>query len=157
MSKRETYLVFRLDGEPFSVPVRRVEEVLEYEEPTCIPRAPEYLLGIVNVRGRLIPVLDLRRRFELPPAETTVNSRYIVLSLDWEGETVPLGVLADAVEGVIEIDEETIADPPAFGARGGSFLRGTTRHNDAIYMVLEVDSILTAARLHEDFAALAHL
>lgn len=157
MSKGETYLLFCLEGEPFSVPVQRVEEVLEYEEPTCIPRSPEYLLGIVNVRGRLIPILDLRRRFGLPPGEITVNSRFVVLNLDWEGEAVPLGLLVDTVEGVIDFDEDLITAPPTLGKNRGdnSFLRGTARHNDSIYMVLEVDRILPGDTLHRDFATVS--
>lgn len=166
MSNLQTYLVFCLNGEPFSVPVQRVEEVLEYGRPTYIPRAPEYLRGIVNVRGRLIPVLDLRCRFGITPAEITTNNQIIILNLNWDGETVPLGILVDDVEGVIDLDEDTITDPPSLGRPNSSpregeadrpshdadFLRGTARHDGKIYMVLDVDRILVADRLHRDFA-----
>ena len=156
MSRQETHLLFRLGGEPYSLPVQRVEEVLDYEEPTCIPRSPDYLLGVVNVRGRLIPVLNLRRRFGLPSTEMTTSSRFIVLNLSWGGETVPLGILVDAVEGVIDIDTDSISDPPGTADRGESdFLRGTVRCNDSIYLVLEVDRILTSDMLHNDFAAVS--
>lgn len=164
MSKQETYLVFRLREDPFVVPVGRVEEVLEYERPTVIPRAPDYLLGIVNVRGRLIPILDLRRRFEIPPTEITVSSRFVVLNLSWDGETVPLGILVDLVDGVVDLDTDTIAALPPVGRETEKdadtlgetgFLQGTARHGDSIYMVLDVDRILVNDTLHRDFASLS--
>lgn len=157
MSESKTHLGFHLNEEPFAIPVDRVEEVIEYAGPTLIPRAPEYLLGVVNIRGRLIPIMDLRRRFDLGPAMITATSRFIVLNLSWDGEIVSLGALVDSVSGVLDLDEETISPPPTLGGRSSDFLRGTVRYDDKIYMVLEVDSILPADTLREDFAALSRV
>ncbi len=149
-----TWLVFQLAEESYVVPVTRVDEVLEYTTPTCIPRSPVYLRGILNVRGRLIPVLDLRRRFGLAVADITHDSRIVVINLDWEGDTVPLGVLVDAVSGVVDLPPEALSDPPTLGRNGdgdGGVLTGTARWNEEILLVLDPDSILTAEMVHRDF------
>ncbi|TVR04808.1 MAG: hypothetical protein EA403_04350, partial [Spirochaetaceae bacterium] len=145
-----------LDGEEYAISVERVEEVIEYEVPTPVPRSPAYLLGIINVRGRLVPILDLRRRFGLLPAEATVNSRFVVLDLHWAKESLSLGVLTDSVQGVIDIPQDAMGPPPKIGRAGAeAFLKGTARVQDRILMVMEVDQILTPALVHEGFAELS--
>lgn len=156
MVDRHTFLVFGLGEEAYAISVERVEEVIEYESPTVVPRSPDYLLGIINVRGRLVPILDLRRRFGLPPAETTVDSRFIVLDLHWGNETLSLGVLADSVRGVVDIPDDVMGPPPSIGsASAEAFLRGTARLKDRIVLVMEVDQILTPDLVHQGFAELS--
>ena len=156
MVDRHTYLVFGLESEEYAIGVERVEEVIEYEIPTPVPRTPDYLLGIINVRGRLVPILDLRRRFGLPPAEATVDSRFIVLDLHWDKESLSLGVLTDSVQGVIDIPKDAMGPPPRIGRTGSeAFLQGTARMQERILLVMEVDQILTPALVREGFAELS--
>ncbi len=151
----QTYLLFRLAEESYAVEVGRVEEVLEYEPPTFVPRSPACLLGIVNVRGRLVPILDLRRRFGLPEHEHSGESRFIVMNLKWEGDDVSLGVLADAVEGVADLPGEALAPPPKVGrAVESEFLKSVARHKDRILLLMDVDRLLTPEYLHQRFAEL---
>src|SRR5687768_11578253 len=110
------FLTFGLGSELFAIDVQRVREVLDLSPITRVPQAAEFMLGVVNVRGSAVPVINLRSRFGLPAAATTVNTRIIVLDLTYEGEVTPLGALADSVNEVLEIDESQIAPPPRIGA-----------------------------------------
>ncbi len=153
-SHRGTWLVFHLADESYVVPVTRVDEILEYTKPTSVPRSPEYLRGVLNVRGRLIPILDLRRRLTLPVVDVTHESRIVVLDLHWDGESVLLGVVVDAVSSVVELPTDALSDPPAVGRHGDDeFLTGTARLDGEILLVVEVDRLLTPEMVQKDFRA----
>ena len=106
------YITFKLGGELFAINVGQVREVLEISQITRVPTAPGYMRGVVNVRGRAIPVVDLRMKFGLPKASDTVNSRVVVMELELDGETTVVGGIADSVHEVIELEPGQINPPP---------------------------------------------
>jgi purine-binding chemotaxis protein CheW len=142
------YITFRLGDELFAIGVSQVREVLEIARITRVPTAPEFMRGVVNVRGKAIPVVDLRRRFGLPPAEDTLHTRIIVLELDLDGETTVLGGVADSVHEVIELEPGQIDPPPRIAMRWRTeFIRGMGRRGDDFIIVLDIDSVFSSEDL----------
>ena len=110
----------------------------------------------ISFRGSLVPILDLRRRFGLPDADHTGDSRFIVMALHWGEESISLGVLTDSVQGVIDLPPEVIGPPPTIGQGVEStFLCGTARYQDRILLLMDVDQILSPDLIHQGFAALS--
>jgi len=98
----QTYLSFRLGEEVFAINVSKVLNILEMKPITRVPKSPEYMKGVINLRGTVLPVVDLRLKFSLPENEITVDTNIIVLNIDKEGEPVTLGILVDSVKEVLE-------------------------------------------------------
>jgi purine-binding chemotaxis protein CheW len=161
-----TYLVFRLGEEHYAAPVTDVEEVLEPQSITVVPRCPAYLLGIINVRGSLIPVMDLRKRFGVgavggaPEASGAANAEaraaagghIVVFRMQHGEERIQMGVVVDGVEGVVDLDEGSLEPPPRVGAElDGSVIQGMARHGERILLVVEADALLSKEQLDADF------
>jgi purine-binding chemotaxis protein CheW len=143
-------MTFKLGDELFAVNVSQVREVLEVEQITKIPTAPEYMRGVVNVRSQAIPVVDLRSRFELQPVADTVNTRVIVLELNIDGETAVLGGLADSVQEVIELESSDINPPPRIAKRWcTNFITGMAKRGETFIIVLDVNAVFSAHDLLE--------
>ena len=104
ISETSQYMTFKLGGELFAINVAQVREVLEVAQITKVPTAPQYMRGVVNVRGQATPVVDLRLKFGLPESPDTVHTRIIVMELDLDGEATVLGGIADSVHEVIELE-----------------------------------------------------
>ncbi len=148
----EKHLTFRVADETYGVPVAQVEEVLEHYAITRVPRCPEFLLGVINVRGRLIPVMDLRLRLGLEASSLTEETRIVVLTVTYDGEELSIGARADQVEGVIDIEPEQIEAPPRLGGGAEDVgLAGTARTEDAICLLLDVNRLITAQYLNKQF------
>ena len=111
------YLTFMLVDEIFALDVANVREILEYSSVTKVPRTPDFLLGIINVRGSVVPVVDMRIKLGLPASEPTVDTCIIVTEVSLEEETAIVGALVDAVQEVFELEAEMIEHPPRIGAR----------------------------------------
>ena len=142
------YLTFRLGDELFAVNVFKAREVLDLTHITRVPTAPEYLRGVVNVRGNSIPVVDLRLKFGLPMAADTRNTRIIVLELEIDGESVVVGGLADAVHEVMELDPQDINDPPTLGMRWRTeLILGMGRRDDRFIIILDIERVFAASDL----------
>lgn len=136
---------FRIGAELFAINVQQVREVLDVSPITRVPNAAAHVLGVVNVRGRAIPVVDLRMRFGLPSATTTVNTRIIVLDLLIDDELTPVGALADSVNEVIELEEDQIAPAPRMATRWHSdFIRGLCKWGDEFLILLDIDRIFSS-------------
>lgn len=164
-----THLVFRLTGEHYAAPVGDVEEVLEWQPVTVVPRCPDYLLGIINVRGTLIPVVDLRLRFAMDGDEGRAaegagedaepagdNERHIlVVLITYAGERIEMGLVVDSVEGVIDLDEATLEPPPAIGrGMGSSAVEGLARVGERILLIVDPGRLVPKEQLDADFDAL---
>ena len=142
------YITFKLGDELFAIDVDQVREVLEISRITNVPTAPAYMRGVVNVRGKAIPVVDLRLRFGLPKGTDTVNSRIVVLELELEGEAVVLGGIADSVHEVIEIEPANIDPPPQIAMRWRSeFIQGMGRRGDEFIIILDVNAVFCSEEL----------
>ncbi|MBK1877474.1 chemotaxis protein CheW [Pelagicoccus mobilis] len=142
------FITFRLGDELFAINVSQVREVLELSEITKVPTAPDFMKGVVNVRGTAIPVVDLRQKFGLPSVENTVNSRILVLELELDGEECILGGIADSVHEVIELDQESVSPPPSIAMRWRSeFIQGMGKHRDQFVILLDIDAVFSSEEL----------
>lgn len=142
------YMTFKLGDELFAINVSQVREVLEVMHITRVPTAPDYMRGVVNVRGKAIPVVDLRLRFGLPKATETVHSRIVVMELDLDGEATVLGGIADSVHEVIELEPAAINDPPRIAMRWRTeFIEGMGRRGDEFIIILDVNAVFSSEEL----------
>ena len=141
------YMTFKLGDELFAINVAQVREVLEVTQITRVPTAPQYMRGVVNVRGQSVPVVDLRLRFGLPEGVETVHTRIIVMELELDGELAVLGGMADSVHEVIELDPESINPPPRIAMRWRSeFIEGMGKRGDDFIIILDFNSVF----MHDD-------
>jgi purine-binding chemotaxis protein CheW len=125
-----------------------VREVLEVSTITKVPTAPEYMRGVVNVRGKAIPVVDLRLRFGLSATMDTMSTRVVVMELMLDGETTVLGGLADSVHEVIEIEASSIGPPPRIAMRWRSeFIEGMGRRGEDFIIILNVNAVFASEEL----------
>ena len=142
------YMTFKLGNELFAINVEQVREVLEISTFTRVPNAPDYMRGVVNVRGAAIPVADLRQRFGLPSIADTLTTRIIVMELLIDGQITVLGGLADSVHEVIELDSTQINPPPRIAMRWRSeFIQGMARRNDDFLIILDVNAVFSSDEL----------
>ena len=139
---RTTKIVwFRLGADDFATDIFSVERVLRYQTPTAIPNVPEWIEGVIEYQGRVVPVVSLRRRFQLPAAAPTGDTRILVLKSG--GEWV--GAVVDAVQEVTSFDSSLLSPPPAlFRGLAREYLRGIARHNDRLLIYLEIDRLLSS-------------
>lgn len=144
-------LTFLLEDEIFSLDIAKVHEVLDYTLITRVPRMPEYLQGVINLRGRVVPVVDLRLLFGMPPTGVSVNTCIIIVEATVNSEPVVLGLLADAVQEVLELAPETIKPAPRIGTKLDSrFIKGMGRQGERFLIILDIDRVFSADDL--DFA-----
>ena len=140
------YITFKLGDELFAINVAQVREVLELPLITKVPTAPDYMRGVVNVRGKAIPVVDLRLKFGLPSTADTVNSRIVVLELELDGETTVVGGIADSVHEVIELEADQINPPPRIAMRWRTeLIQGMGKRGDEFIIILDINRVLTSA------------
>lgn len=145
-------LVFRIEGEAFAVTVDIVNEILDPQEPTPVPNADPFAPGVINVRGVVVPVVDVRSRMGMPPSAQSETARMIVLEQDVQGSLTKLAFMADAVEQVIDTDLDTLERVPDLGARWPQiFLRGAVRVGDDLIVILD-PATLFAPKTHQDAA-----
>src|SRR5215813_2545249 len=138
-------LTVRLGGEVFAIPASIVREILDVGRVTPVPTAPAFVRNLINVRGRVVPLADLRLRFEMPAAEPTMDTRIVVLEIALEGEPTSFAVLADKVYEVTQLDEVVSTDVPRIGSRWRpEFVVAIGQRNGQFVMVLDVDKVFAA-------------
>lgn len=141
-------LTFDLDEEIFAVEVHRVREVLDPTKITKIPRAPEFLLGVINVRGNVIPIVDLHKKLGMQQSDTDTDSRIVVLEAEMDGEITTLGALADSVREVTDLSAADIEPPPRIGSRWKSeFIRGIGKLEEEFVILLDIDRVFSTDEL----------
>jgi purine-binding chemotaxis protein CheW len=142
------YLTLTLDRELFAVDVAKVREVLDFTTITKIPRTPEYMRGVLNLRGSVVPVIDLRLKFGMTKTENKKNTCIIVLEIALEDEVVIWGALSDSVQEVFEFEPEQIEPAPKFGTKfKAEFLRGIGKREEKFIMILDIDRVFTTEEL----------
>ncbi|HTJ00931.1 MAG TPA: chemotaxis protein CheW [Dongiaceae bacterium] len=142
------YITFKLGDELFAINVAQVREVLELSQITRVPTAPDYMRGVVNVRGKAIPVVDLRLKFGLPPVPDTANSRIVVMDLELDGEATVVGGIADSVHEVIELEAGQISPPPRIAMRWRTeLIHGMGRRGDDFIIILNIDRVFLTEEL----------
>lgn len=144
----KTCLSFHLDHEVFAIDVSKVINILEMSHITKIPKAPEYMKGVINLRGTVLPVIDLRTKFGLPEKDTTVDTSIIVLNIDFLGELILIGTLVDAVKEVLELREDEIAPSPNIGTKFNSgIIEGMWRTGEKFIMILDIDKVFSTEEI----------
>lgn len=146
--KTTQYVTFKLGEEIFALDVAKVLEVLDVAPITRVPRSSDFMCGVINVRGSVVPVVDLRLKFGMERAENTMNTRILVMEINVEDETTVTGALADSVLDVMGLAEEEIEPPPKVGAkRGIEFVNGIGKHDDRFILILDMDRIFSAGEV----------
>lgn len=138
------FITFTLGAETFAVNVSQVREVLELSLITRVPGAPDCMRGVVNVRGKAVPVADLRAKFGLAHAADTINSRILVMELEIDGDTVVVGGIADSVQEVVELDAAQVSPPPRIGLRWRSeVIEGMARRGEDFVIILDLGAVFS--------------
>lgn len=136
------YLTFKLEDEVFGLAIGKVREVLDFTTITKVPRTPEYMRGVINLRGSVVPVVDLRLLFGLSATQSTINTCVIVLEVKVGGDTVIAGALADSVREVLELEPHEIESAPRLGTHlNTDFIEGMGKRNDQFLMLLNIDRV----------------
>ena len=142
------YLTFHLAGEQYALGILQVREILRYETVTAVPTAPAAVRGVLNLRGSVVPVVDLAVRFGMPPTEAGSRTCIVIVEVHSDGERTVMGILADSVSQVLELPAAEIEPPPAFGAGVRvEYLRGMARMGSKFALVLDLDRVLSLAEL----------
>ncbi|MBD9391468.1 chemotaxis protein CheW [Acidovorax sp. ACV01] len=150
--ERNQYLTFMLGGEIFAIGILHIKEIIEYGQLTSVPMMPGFIRGVINLRGAVVPVIDLSRRFGGAGSEITRRSCIVIVEAHVEDDTRVLGVVVDAVNAVLEISASEIEPAPAFGAKiRTDFIAGMGKIGDRFAILLDVDRVLSV----EEMAALS--
>ncbi len=143
------YLTFKLDGESFSTEISKVREVLEYTQITPVPRSPDFMRGVINLRGSVVPIVDLRLQFGMAATEQTVDSCIIIIEVNIEGTSTVLGALADSVQEVINLKKEQLEPAPSFGTRiNNDFVQHMGKVGDQFIMVLDINKVFSLEQIN---------
>jgi len=151
----QRFLTLTLGEELFAIDIFSVREILDYTDITRIPQTPEYMRGVVNVRGNAVPVVDLRMKFGLGRVERTLNTRIVIVEIKKDDTLSVMGALADSVKEVLELETDRIDPPPRMGAAvRADFIRGIGKHGDRFLLVLDVDKVFSSDEI-QDLSRLA--
>ncbi len=137
------YLTFELGEETYGVGILKVQEIIKMQEITKVPRTPEYMRGVINLRGKVMPVVSLRNLFGMEEAETSRNTCIIVMQVRQGESSVILGMIADKVSEVLEIGEDEMEPAPSFGSQVDThFILGMAKTKDAVKILLDADKLI---------------
>jgi purine-binding chemotaxis protein CheW len=140
------YLAFRLGKEDFAIQVLKVREIVGIQDITAVPQMPTYVKGVINLRGKVIPVVDLRLKFGLQEREYTLRTCIIVVQVKSAGVSVQTGVIVDEVSEVLNIVSAEIEDTPDFGEDVETpYLMGVAKVKGSVKMLLEIDQVLASS------------
>ena len=144
----QQYVTFSLGKELFGVEVSKTREILSLTPVTKVPQTPDYLLGVINLRGQVVPVVDMRLKLGLPAGADTEDTCIIVVDVLVDGETITVGALADAVREVLEIRSDQIEPPPRLGTRlKTEFITGMGKIDEQFMILLNIDRIFNSDEL----------
>ena len=141
---QQQYLTFMLGGEVFAIGILAIKEIIEYGNLTEVPMMPDYIRGVINLRGSVVPVVDLSARFGRKNTELTRRTCIVIIEVASDQEKQVIGVVVDAVNEVLEIQADQIEPPPAFGAKiRTDFIRGMGKVDGKFVIILNVDNVLS--------------
>jgi purine-binding chemotaxis protein CheW len=144
------YLTFQLASEEFGIQVLKVREIMGVQDITAVPQTPAHVKGVINLRGKVVPVIDLRLKFGLPAAEYTARTCIIVTQLKSDNSTVLIGVVVDCVAEVLSLSGQEIEDTPDFGEKLETrYLLGMAKVKGKVKILLDIDRILSEQDLHK--------
>jgi purine-binding chemotaxis protein CheW len=142
------YLTFSLAGEEYGIGILKVREIIGMMTVTPVPQTPEFVKGVINLRGKVIPVIDLRVRFGLDAASYTERTCIIVVEIHGETGSVPMGIVVDAVSEVLNIRGADIENTPTFGVKlNTDFILGMAKTDGGVKILLDIDKVLGSFRM----------
>jgi len=148
ISETTQFLTFKLDEELFALDIDKVREVLDFTSITKVPQTPDYMCGVINLRGSVVPVVDVRLKFGMTMAERTVHTCIIIVEVEMDGEKVVMGAMADAVQEVLDLAPDQIEPPPRIGSKlNADFMRGMGKHADHFIIILDIDRVFSGDEL----------
>jgi purine-binding chemotaxis protein CheW len=148
ITRTRQYLTFTLGEEHFALDVANVREILEFTSVTKVPQTPEFMRGVINLRGSVVPVMDMRLKFGMSITEKSVDTCVIVVEVSLEGETTVLGALVDSVQEVFELEPEQIEPAPRIGTKlRTEFIRGMGKRDDQFIIILDIDKVFSSDEL----------
>jgi len=163
--EEDQFLTFMLASEMFAIDILGIKEIIEYGDITVVPKMPKFVRGVINLRGAVVPVIDLSARFGRPTSPISRRTCIVIVEVDGEGERHDIGAMVDAVSAVLEIPESEIEPPPSFGTKiRPDFISGMGKVKDKFVIILDASKVLSIdemAMLSEvkdgsDVAALEH-
>ncbi len=147
-SEQGQYLTFYLGGEEYAIGILGVKEILEYPTVTTVPQTPPWIRGVINLRGAVVPVVDLSVKFGLPPSPVTKRTCVVIVETTLDATRAVMGIQVDAVSQVMDLAPEAIQPAPAFGTQVRvDFLRGMATLGAKFVLLLDVDRVLSAAEV----------
>jgi purine-binding chemotaxis protein CheW len=150
--KEGKYLTFALGSEEYGLEILKVREIIGYMDITAVPQTPHHVKGVINLRGQVIPVIDLRSKFGMETAEITEESCIIVVEISQGTQAFQTGIVVDHVQEVLDIDGSDIEDAPQFGSSVNTdFILGMGKIEDTVKILLDIDKVLAG----DDFSGLA--
>ena len=144
------YLTLTLGDELFALSIHCVREILDMTDITRIPQTPDYMRGVVNVRGGAVPVIDLRLKFGMEKGERTLNTRIVIVEIDRGDTKTAIGAVADSVKDVLDIDDDAIDPPPRMGTSITSdYLTGVGRWGERFVLILDTNKLFSTVELSD--------
>ncbi|HEX5337306.1 MAG TPA: chemotaxis protein CheW [Gallionella sp.] len=142
--QQRQYLTFMLGGEVFAIGILSIKEIIEYGQLTQVPRMPSFIRGVINLRGAVVPVIDLGSRFGKQPSGVSRRTCIVIIEIEHDGEQQVVGVMVDAVNEVLDISQSEIEPAPSFGAKiRADFIRGMGKVDGKFVIILDVDHVLS--------------
>jgi purine-binding chemotaxis protein CheW len=142
------YLTFKLSEEVFGVDVAQVREILDSIKITKVPQTPDFMCGVINLRGSVVPVIDMRLKFGLEKTNATVDTCIIVVEVKFDDENIVLGALVDSVQEVFELDPADIEAAPKIGTKHNTdYIKGMGKRDDRFIIILNIDKIFSSGDL----------
>lgn len=146
----QQYLTFMIAGEEYAISLLKVKEIIEYDTVTPVPKTPEWVRGVINLRGSVVPVIDLAVKFRLPASVAGRLTCIVITEVECGGEATIMGVMADSVRQVIDLKPEDVEHPPTFGTRVKvDYLLGMARSGKKFCLILNTEKVLSTDELLE--------
>ena len=153
----QQYLTFMIAGEEYAISLLQVKEIIEYDTVTPVPKTPEWVRGVINLRGSVVPVIDLAVKFRLPASVAGRLTCIVITEVECAGEATIMGVMADSVRQVIDLKPEDVEHPPTFGTRVKvDYLNGMARSGKKFCLILNTEKVLSTDELLELSEAVDH-
>ncbi len=143
-SSKNKFLTYFLGEEQYGIDISQVREIIAIMKITPVPKTPNYISGVINLRGSIIPVVDTRKRFEMETIEYSDQTAIIIIEI----KKMSIGFIVDKVEEVLGVDDENISEPPRFGTNVNTeFVKNMAKHNDAVIMIMDMERLFEAEEL----------
>jgi purine-binding chemotaxis protein CheW len=148
VSRAEKYLTFNLGSEQYGIEILKVREIIGMMDITRVPRTPDFVRGVINLRGKVIPVIHLRTKFGMDSVEETDQTCIIVVDFMGESSTMQMGIFVDSVSEVIDIDNNDIEDTPSFGSVVSTdFIQGIAKTKGGVKILLNIEKVLSTSEI----------